>query len=184
MPSLQIKDLEDITSMCDSKMSEYKYFVETGTYHGETTLRMQSSFEKIFTIELSAYLYQLFTSMDYDKNKITALMGDSGEELSRVIPHLEGDAIFFLDGHYSSNETAQGVKDVPLLEELELIYRDLQHSAIIIIDDLRLFGTRMNEDWTYITKESLLEKIEKRVEKSFEFNDRFVILLSEKNLND
>ena len=42
----------------------------------------------------------------------------------------------------------------------------------------------MNEDWTYITKESLLEKIEKRVEKSFEFNDRFVILLSEKNLND
>ena len=48
MPSLQIKDLEDITSMCDSKMSEYKYFGETGTYHGETTLRMQSSFEKIF----------------------------------------------------------------------------------------------------------------------------------------
>lgn len=183
MPSLQVKDLEDITSMCDSKMSEYKYFVETGTYHGGTTLRMQDSFEKIFTIELSAYLYQLFTSRDYDKNKITALFGDSGDELARVIPRLEGNTIFFLDGHYSSNETAQGLKDVPLLEELEVIYRDLEHGAIIIIDDLRLFGTRMNEDWTNITKESLLEKIEKRVEKSFEFNDRFVILLSEKNLN-
>jgi hypothetical protein len=180
MPSLQIKDLEDIISMCDSNMSTYKYFIETGTYHGETTLRMEGFFERIFTIELSTYLYQLFTSRNYDKNKITALLGDSGEELSKVIPHLNGDAIFFLDGHYSSGETAQGVKDCPLLEELEVINRNLQHGAIVIIDDLRLFGTKMNEDWTYITKESLLEKIEKRVEKSFDINDRFVILLSKK----
>jgi len=180
MPSLQIKDLEDIISMCDSNMSTYKYFIETGTYHGETTLRMEGFFERIFTIELSTYLYQLFTSRNYDKNKITALLGDSGEELSKVIPHLDGDAIFFLDGHYSSGITAQGVKDCPLLEELEVINKNLQHGAIVIIDDLRLFGTKMNEDWTYITKESLLEKIEKRVEKSFDINDRFVILLSKK----
>ena len=56
----------------------------------------------------------------------------------------------------------------------------MEHGAIIIIDDLRLFGTRMNEDWTYITKESLLERIEARVEKAFDINDRFVILISAK----
>ena len=77
------------------------------------------------------------------------------------------------------------VEQVPVvvdlvIEELEVINRNLQHGAIVIIDDLRLFGTKMNEDWTYITKESLLEKIEKRVEKSFDINDRFIILLSKK----
>jgi hypothetical protein len=184
MTSLQIKDLEEISSLCGYELENYKYFVETGTYYGETTLRMQERFEKIFTIELSAYLYQVFASRGYDRSKITSLLGDSGEELTKVIPQLESDAIFFLDGHYSSDETAQGIKDVPLLEELEIIGSQMEHEAIIIIDDLRLFGTKMNEDWSYITKDALLKRIENRIKKSFEINDRFVILLSRKDSND
>ena len=95
--------------------------------------------------------------------------------LKPVVNELNGDTIFFLDGHYSSGNTAKGTKDCPLLEELSIINRYFKYEGLIIIDDLRLFGTKVNEDWLDITTENLLNSIPERLEFSLELNDRLII---------
>lgn len=66
--------------------------------------------------------------------------------------------IFFLDGHWSSGDTAKGDKDCPLIEEclaIDSLY--LSNESIILIDDYRLFNTKINEDWSGINKQSIFK---------------------------
>ncbi len=60
--------------------------------------------------------------------------------LPQIISTVKENVIFFLDGHWSSQETGRGDKDVPLLEELDSINVQSGGKALIIIDDYRLFG--------------------------------------------
>ena len=117
----------------------------------------------------------IYNSKNYNKNKLTSLLGDSGSGIEEVINLIDGNTIFFLDGHYSSCDTAKGNKDVPLEEELKIINDYFKHEALIIIDDLRLFGTKITEDWSYIHKDRLLEIIYHRIEKYLELDDRLII---------
>jgi hypothetical protein len=66
----------------------------------------------------------------------------------------------------------------PLIEEISAINFLFKNSGIIIIDDLRLFGTNLTEDWSQISKDSVLKPIKDRVIKSFEHEDRFIIVFS------
>lgn len=182
MPTLLKEDLNKIINLFGLEKKEYKFFVETGTYMGETILRFEDEFEKLYTIELSDSLHADFIKKNYNKNKIISILGDSSEKLKDVIDNLNDKTIFFLDGHYSSCGTAKGKKDVPLYEELEKISKKMEHESIIIIDDLRLFGTNLNEDWVDINKESLLDILGNRVEGFFEENDRFIIKIKKINL--
>ena len=88
---------------------------------------------------------------------------------------------FFLDGHFSSEDTAQGKKDVPLIEELISINNSFLYESIIIIDDYRLFGTNLNENWLEITEENILHCLEGRVISNEIKDDRFIIYLKSKN---
>ena len=60
--------------------------------------------------------------------------------LPEIIKNMIDPTIFWLDGHYSCGITAKGDVDVPLLEELIAINVLFKGSAILIIDDYRLFG--------------------------------------------
>lgn len=53
---------------------------------------------------------------------------------------LDQPALFWLDGHYSGGETAQGEKDTPIYEELDRILDAPDRDHVIIIDDARCFG--------------------------------------------
>jgi len=122
------------------KLFGLKTMVETGTYYGGTTTECTEHFDKLYTIELSAELYQS-VSPKFDKTKVTALNGDSSILLKeQVLPNLNGPTIFWLDGHYSSYGTARGNVDTPIFTELmEILSHPLAAQFVLIIDDMRLF---------------------------------------------
>ena len=180
MPTLLKEELINILTISETNKDEYNYFVETGTYMGETILRFIDDFKKLYTIELSNHFYEDFNKNNYNRDKLKSILGDSSEKIKEVIDELNDKTIFFLDGHYSSCGTAQGVKDVPLFEELKSINDYFNYESIIIIDDLRLFGTKIDEDWSEITKEKMLNILTNRVDSYLEVGDRFIIKLKEK----
>jgi hypothetical protein len=117
-----------------------KVFVETGTLHGETVEAMKGFFEKIYSIELSAALYEKASERFKNDKQISIIQGDSGKKLGPLIQSLEQPALFWLDGHYSAGETARGDTDTPIFEELNHILGSSERRHVIIIDDARCFG--------------------------------------------
>jgi hypothetical protein len=185
MPSIDISFLQQLKD----NYRHYPVFVETGTNEGVTTFCVEPFFDKIYTIELSPYFYQLASSR-YSGNKIEFIQGDSSVELATFLPNIKQNTVFFLDGHYSSGITAKGPKDCPLVEEITHIYANFEPAAIIIIDDYRLFGkcpkTGMNEDWSAIHKNDLVHILGDRVthvyhlDSDFAKDDRLIIHIREK----
>jgi hypothetical protein len=178
MSSLTIKQLDEILESSEDTIANYKFFVETGTYHGDTILEMSKYFDKSYTVELSNDLYDRFNKKDFDRNKITSLLGDSSKVLKDIILELKDNSIFFLDGHFSSCGTAKGEKDVPLLEEIRLINDFYKFKGIIIIDDLRLFNTKKTEDWSEITIESVENEIKDKIYKKIILGDRLILVIN------
>lgn len=159
---------------------DYKCFVESGTYTGDTIFNMESLFDKLYTIEISEHFYKKTSSL-YKGDKINFILGDSTKVFKYLLSSLNEKCIFFLDGHFSSGITGKGEKDCPLNEEIELINKYFIHDAILIIDDYRLFGIKSNEDWSDINKEKILSLIEGRIKKvyhldsEYDANDRLII---------
>jgi hypothetical protein len=116
-------------------------FVETGTYLGGLIYAMKDIFQRIHTIELAEELFvnaqQKFEPFPY----IHTLLGDSGEVLQTLVPTLQENSIFWLDGHFSGGITARGETDAPVGKELKAIIKDIHNGFkhIILIDDARLF---------------------------------------------
>lgn len=144
----------------------YSCFIETGTYNGGTIFAVEPYFEKLHTVEFSE-LYYNRTKSRYLGNKINFILGDSSivfETLLRTIPD---KSIFFLDGHWSCEDTGRSNKDCPLEEEIKHINELFVNEAIIIIDDYRLFGLDKSnigmEDWSQINKEKLLNILKDRI---------------------
>lgn len=176
MPSLTIQELNEIQDLYGYKIN--KNFIETGTYMGSTIDNIKNNFKNIYTIELNENLY------NYSKNKfrnykhINCILGNSTDKLKNILETNNQEVIFFLDGHYSSGETSKGDKDVPLLEELEVINKYFKNKGIIIIDDLRLFETKDNEDWSDISKKNIIDKLDNiKFNLTMEKFDKFVIYL-------
>ena len=91
----------------------------------------------------------------------------------------KNNCVFFLDGHWSSGDTAKGEKDCPLIEECVGIDKTYKaKKGIVIIDDYRLFGTKINEDWKEITKESILNSFNKfKIIKETVYDDKYILLI-------
>lgn len=119
---------------------KYKYFVETGTYLGETPLKLSSLFGNLFTIELDKTLFEKAKSRLKFHQNIECLFGDSKDVLPIIIQKLEAPAIFWLDGHYSGGNTASGEFKSPLLLEINAIGNSKINYHIIIIDDISDFS--------------------------------------------
>lgn len=123
-----------------------KYFVETGTFLGDTVDFFKGTFDKIYSIELSEELATKATNRFKGQNNIRILQGDSSDVLISLISRFKEPALFWLDGHYSSEfyigdeyiKTAKGKLDTPVESELEnILSTNLNH--VILIDDARLF---------------------------------------------
>ncbi len=186
MPSLNKNFLLNL----QDDFKQYKYFIETGTLEGETTFAMEPYFEKIYTIELSQQHHNRAKNK-YNENKINFILGDSSKIFESLLPTINEKSIFFLDGHWSSGDTARGEKDCPLNEEITHINNLFNHDAIIIIDDFRLFGLdsssgKLNEDWSNINKDNLLNILKPRITKVYHLDsecakdDRLIIHIKSK----
>jgi hypothetical protein len=174
---------KEFLSFLQDNYTHYTCFIETGTMNGETTFAIEPLFQKIYTIELSEMYYKR-TKENYKGNKIEFLLGDSTFVFPTLLPTIQEKAIFFLDGHWSAADTGRGTKDCPLIEEVLYIGSLFKKEAILIIDDARLFGLKLNEDWTQIKKELIIRILAPRIMKLYfldsplQKEDRLIIHLS------
>jgi len=139
-------------------------FIETGTFKGEGVRRaISAGFKKIYSIELSEKLYR-GASAKFNKEiksgQVVLFNGDSTKLLPVILEKIEVRVTFWLDAHFCFGETARGDVDVPLLKELDSIARHPIRTHTILIDDVRLFGTkRDNSDWSEIMLSEVIAKI-------------------------
>jgi hypothetical protein len=133
-----------------------KTFVETGTFLGEMVYFLRDDCERIFSIELSSDL--AFRAQKYFLKwpHISILEGDSASFLPGLVQRISQPALFWLDGHFSSGETACGSAVTPILDELECILNTLKTPYIILIDDARLFSGKDGYPSFQTIKEKIL----------------------------
>ena len=138
--------------------------VETGTFLGDTVEFFKNRFEKVYSIELSEELALKAQKRFETDSNITIIHGDSGEVLSSLVDEFEKPALFWLDGHYSSEfflngefiKTARSDKNTPVEKELDLLLSSkVKH--VILIDDARLFTGKGD----YPTIRTVKEKVRK-----------------------
>jgi hypothetical protein len=184
MPGIDLNFLK----MLQTNYEDYPNFIETGTYKGGTILNMQKYFSSLYTIEIKEEFYNNVKSK-YQGDKIKFYHGNSEDVLNDILPTITGKMIIFLDGHWSAGNTGKGEKDCPLYEELTSIISRCTDEAIIIIDDVRLFGKGPNKgneicNWEDINVENILEIVKNRLTNhyflpsSVHKQDRFVIHIS------
>lgn len=115
--------------------------VETGTAYGETILFLKDCFKTIYSIELSQHLFESTREKLAEFKHIHLLQGDSSEVLPSVLKLLKRPAVFWLDAHYCSGNSARGPKETPVLEELDVIFQSKRRPHVILIDDIGCFGS-------------------------------------------
>lgn len=187
MPSINV---EFLTKLQDN-YKNYTNFIETGTYFGKTILYLEPYFSKLYTIEIKQQFYENVKN-NYKGNKINFYLGDSSDVLGEILPGISNKSIIFLDGHWSAGNTGKGDKDCPLYEELNNIILHHKDEAIIIIDDVRLFGKGPNIgneicNWEDINVENVLKIVKERITKKYFLpsdiveDDRLIIHISKKS---
>lgn len=112
-------------------------FVETGTYHGDTTAWAATQFERVYTIELSDELYRHSGERLKGLANVTRLHGDTRAHLARLAPTLP-PSIVWLDAHWSGAGTAGAGDECPVLGELDAL-RATWRDHYILIDDAHMF---------------------------------------------
>jgi hypothetical protein len=150
--------------------------VETGTYQGQTPMRLSSYFEYIYTIEADPLHFE--RTVNVLPANVFSLFGQSPLILRELVPLIQRPCVFYLDAHWWANgdiTRAELEGKTPLLDELKVIGPRV-FDDLIIIDDSRLFGrvTPDAGDWSSITVCRILEKIT-HVKCFFEKEDRFVV---------
>jgi hypothetical protein len=117
-----------------------KCLIESGTYQGEMIDAMNTLFNELHTIELSSEYFNKAQIKFKNNPKITVYNGDSGNLLPEILKKIQLPILFWLDGHYSGDQTAKADVDTPIIKEIDAIssykHRD---KSVIIIDDARLF---------------------------------------------
>ena len=186
MPSLDISFLH----LLQDDYTQYKCFIETGTLNGDTIFSLEPYFNKLYTIEFSEKYYNN-TKNKYSGSKINFILGDSSIVFESLLPNITDKCIFFLDGHWCGSDTGKSNKDCPLYEEITHINNLCTNDAIIIIDDVRLFGLdkssgKLGQDWSEINKEEVLKILQPRINKVYHLDsvickdDRLIIHINAK----
>jgi hypothetical protein len=111
--------------------------IETGTFIGGTTIQL-SKLRPVYTIEINEEYF--LKAKENIKNlqpvnhcDITQYFGDTVEVLKVIVPDaINGRTLFYLDAHWYNY--------CPLLEELEIISRDLKSDLkpVIVIHDFQV----------------------------------------------
>ena len=157
MPSLTIDEV--------LRFSKWKsnVFIETGTYLGETISNVVNNFDRVYSIELSSNYAQKAIEKFKNNAKVKIIQGDRSVVIGDLADKVNDSVFFWLDGHWSSGDTARGDLDCPLLEEVKQINNKYKNKCILAIDDVRLFGTYVTEDWSNITRDSVLNIVKDRL---------------------
>ncbi|MCO5287775.1 MAG: hypothetical protein M9898_15315 [Chitinophagaceae bacterium] len=124
-----------------------EWFIETGTFMGDTADAMKAHFKKVYTIELSAELAEKCQERFRDCPEVEVFQGNSADLLGSILHGLNGGILFWLDAHYSGEfyqgdkfvKTANAAQGSPILNELDIILSTGLNKNVILIDDARCF---------------------------------------------
>lgn len=136
-------------------------FFETGTFTAGTTINAALYFKEIHTVELHNGLFNNAKRKLAKYTHVHVYHGSSPAIIKSVAPICEGTILFWLDAHYSGQGTALSFDDheaqnavTAIRGELEAIKDINIKDCIILIDDIRGFGTKIAEKeymgcWAY-----------------------------------
>lgn len=113
-------------------------FVETGTFLGDSAAWASQRFERVYTIERAESLWQQAEQRLANLGNVTCLAGDSRQALHSIVTTGDSPTLFWLDAHWSGEQTYGESDECPLLGELEVILSS-QLESFLLIDDARLF---------------------------------------------
>ena len=88
------------------------------------------------------------------------IINDTSEgAFPKLLPTLEGDLCFWLDGHYSAGSTFQGDQDTPIMQELNVIEAELLRlgKVAVLVDDIRCFDPSQPDYDTYPELDVLID---------------------------
>ena len=123
------------------KRTGAKMLVETGTFLGNTSMRCSKVFDQVVTIELDPDLHEHAKSFLSKRENVECILGDATVKLPEVLARDNcKEAELFLDGHFSSGETAHGDIPEPACELLDSLAQFREKICGIVVDDFRLFG--------------------------------------------
>ncbi|MGE9271104.1 MAG: hypothetical protein ACQKBU_09910 [Verrucomicrobiales bacterium] len=130
---------------------DLKLFVETGTFKGDTIETMRPHFDRLYSIELADKFYHEAVKRFSGVSKVELFHGDSGKLMPEVVAKLKAPTLFWLDGHYSGGETAQGELKAPVWPELKAIFAGMNQPFVVLIDDARCFRNVGGEDYPAVS---------------------------------
>lgn len=110
-------------------------FVEGGTYYGRTSAWACNHFGKVITVEASREIYQCNQQKQWPEN-LDMHLGETVEVLPRILQ--PGTYAFWLDAHWSADETYLGQDECPIVKEIDIVDQ-LAPESLIVIDDARYF---------------------------------------------
>lgn len=122
-----------------------RVFVETGAYDGRTIQQaLDVGFEYVIAVELSRKYYQQCKDRFEQDPRVTLYHGDTVNVMPHILTILGEKATFWLDAHIQ--EGVCGVVPIPLMLELRMIQKHQINNHNILIDDVRLMGSKT---WRY-----------------------------------
>lgn len=115
-------------------------WVETGTFLGDSTDFLSKKFSMVYSVEPSKELYEA-ALRNFSGRNVELFNGVSEDVFPTLLPKLNGDCNFWLDGHYSAGITFRGDKDCPVEDELRAIEDNVSrfNKVTVLIDDVRCF---------------------------------------------
>ena len=140
-----------------NELLQYKndYFIETGTYQGETVdIALNNGFKNVYGMELSNVFYEnCVKRFIYNKN-VKIFKCNSRYDLYKIISNINRKITFWLDSHcYVAPDV--GFLLCPILHELEQIKNHHIKTHTIMVDAIRL----MNGIHFEVRKEQIEKKI-------------------------
>ncbi len=114
-------------------------FIETGTFLGNMVQSIADTGVQCHSIEIDEALHARAKRLLSHRSNVNLILGNSANQLPKLIARLEKPATFWLDGHYSGQGTGRGEIDTPISAELEAILEHPVKKHVILIDDARCF---------------------------------------------
>ncbi len=126
-------------------------FFETGSFLGDGIQKaLKVGFPEIISIEVAKDKYKKCLERFKSNNNVKLYLGDVELMLWDLIKDINKQMTFWLDAHFSGRGTGKGLRNDPIIQELEIIKEHPIKNHIIMVDDLR--NLNVNK-----VKEKLLE---------------------------
>jgi hypothetical protein len=152
-------------------------WIETGTYKGSTTRYLAKRYPKVISIEPSPIFYEYSSSRLKHFSNIELIFGRSEEVFENLLKSTAPEVNIWLDGHYSEGGTYLGDSVTPILNELEVISKNIEAFSrfVIFIDDVRLFQKSPDVSSDYPPLNSLIDWCSMNLTRWDIQNDIFII---------